>query len=53
VFVGVAILGTLWYYAWVRRLPEGQQAVAAADRLPGGPAEGTGLASADTPDTDI
>jgi amino acid transporter len=52
VFVGVAIIGTLWYFVWVRRLPAGQQAVAAADRLPGGPAGGTGSAAADTPDAD-
>jgi amino acid transporter len=52
VFVGVIILGTIWYYAWVRRLPEGQQAVAAEDRLTDGPAEGTGPAAAGTPDAD-
>jgi amino acid transporter len=50
VFVGVIVLGTLWYFVWVRRLPEGLKAVAAEDRLPGGAAEGTG--PADTPDAD-
>jgi amino acid transporter len=52
VFVGVIVLGTLWYFVWVRRLPEGLKAVAAEDRLPGGPAEGTGPAVAGTPDAD-
>ena len=27
VFVGVAVLGTLWYFAWVRRLPEGRREI--------------------------
>jgi amino acid transporter len=52
VFVGVAVLGALWYLVWVRRLPEGREAVAAADRLADGPADGTGPAAADTPDAD-
>jgi hypothetical protein len=51
VFVGVVVVGVLWYFLWVRRLPEGQAAVAVEDRLPGGTAEGTGQATADTPDT--
>jgi amino acid transporter len=52
VFVGVVVVGVLWYFFWVRRLPEGQAAVAAEDRLNGGAADETGQAAAGTPDTD-
>jgi amino acid transporter len=52
VFVGVVVLGVLWYFVWVRRLPEGQAAVAAEDRLNGGAADETGQAAAGPPDTD-
>lgn len=48
VFVGVALVGVAWYFLWVRRLPHGREAVAAADRLADSPADETGQ----TPDTD-
>jgi amino acid transporter len=52
VFLGVAVIGVVWYLLYVRRLPEGQEAVAAADRLPGSTADGTGATTVDTPDVD-
>ena len=52
VFVGVAVLGVVWYLLYVRRLPEGQEAVAAPDRLADSTADGTGVTTVDTPDVD-
>ena len=52
VFLGVAVIGVVWYLLYVRRLPEGQEAVAAADRLPGSTADGTRATTVDTPDVE-
>ena len=49
VFVGVAVLGVLWYFLWVRRLPEGQAAVAAGTASPAARPTETGQADGGYP----